>query len=105
MRDLTTLEGILAEQAERIAALDAAIEVTDGLQDKPGHEQAFRDQFAVSEMLDGIVLQLCGYRPRNRDEQVAKALALYKWMGKDNGLTREETCALINSTIEGGVDA
>lgn len=104
MRDLTTLDGILAEQGEWIASLDAAIGLTDSLQGQPGAEQAWKDQFAVSEMLDGIVLRLCAYCPRNRAEQIAKAKALFKWIGADDTLTREEAGALIGSMVEGGID-
>lgn len=102
MRDLTTLDGLLAEQMERADCLDAAIDYTDSLDAVPNKEKAFRNQYAVTELLDAIVLEICAYRPKNSAEQADKAKALIRWMGNMDSLTRPECVALINSMVDGG---
>lgn len=105
MRDLTTLDGLLAEHAERAALLDAAIDVTDSLTgQKEAQNIAYRDQFAISDLVDATVLEICIYRPRTVAEQTAKAKFLLRWIGGVDSLSGDEARALLNSMIEGGAN-
>lgn len=105
MRDLSTLDGLIAEHAERAALLDAAIDVTDSLQgQKEAQNAAWQDQFHISDLVDQTVLEICRFRPRNAAEQSAKGRFLLRWVRGVDSLSGEEARALLNSMIEGGAN-
>lgn len=103
MRDLTTLDGLIAEHAERAALLNAAIDVTDSISSQHEAKQAaFLDQFHISDLVDQILLEICHYRPRNIAEQSMKGRFLLRWIHGVGSLPGNEARALFNSMIEGG---
>lgn len=75
------------------------IEVTDAhLEAHTATDEVWQAQFATSNVVDAVVLEICAYRPVNAFEQDRKARFLLDWT-KDTEASEDEVKALLTSML------